>query len=65
MARVASPDVPLTIAITAGAGKPRAWYRHWWVWAGAGALAAGAVGAIWLGGGSEEGSLPPGTVTLP
>ncbi len=64
VARAGSPEAPLTIEITAGQGEARPWYRRWYVWAGAGALAAGALGAIWLAGGADEGSLPPGTVTV-
>ncbi len=64
VARAGSPEAPLTIEIASGQGAPPAWYRRWYVWAGAGALAAGAIGAIWLGSGGGDGSLPPGTVTV-
>jgi len=66
VARVASPEAPLTIAISAGAAPTeKRWYRRWYVWAGAGAFALAATGAVILGtSGAEDGTLPPGHVTV-
>jgi hypothetical protein len=65
VARVGSPEAPLSIAITAGAAPAKKWYRRWYVWAGAGAITALATGAVILGtSGPEDGSLPPGRVTV-
>ena len=65
VARVASPEAPLSITITAGTAPTRRWYRRWYVWAGAGALAAVLAGAtIAATYGQNDGTLPPGSVTL-
>jgi hypothetical protein len=65
VARVGSPEAPLSIAITAGAAPAKKWYRRWYVWAGAGAITALATGAVILGtSGPEDGTLPPGRVTV-
>jgi hypothetical protein len=65
VARVGSPEAPLSIAITAGAAPAKKWYRRWYVWAGAGAITALATGAVILGtSGPGDGTLPPGRVTV-
>ncbi|MBA3463238.1 MAG: hypothetical protein H0T46_24995 [Deltaproteobacteria bacterium] len=68
VARIAAPDSPLEVALTAGgpdtAGK-RAWYNHWYVYAGVAVVAAGVTGiAIAATRGPDDGSLPPGSVVL-
>ena len=66
LARIAAPDTPLTIAVAPG-GSPgrRPWYGRWYVIAGVALVAAGATGAIVAGtGGLDDGSLPPGTITV-
>jgi hypothetical protein len=64
--RVASPDQPLEIALTAGGPEPRsAWYSRWYVIAGAAVVAAGVTGVIAVESrGPPPGTLPPGSVTL-
>lgn len=66
LARVASPDQPLSIPVAAGGGGGAPWYGRWYVLTGAAVLAAGATGAIvWAAsGGVEDGSLPPGRITV-
>jgi hypothetical protein len=66
LGRIAAPDAPLEIALSAGTAETRRWYRRWYVIAGAGALvAAGATGiAIAATRGPGPGTLPPGTVTV-
>ncbi|MBK9030177.1 MAG: hypothetical protein IPL61_02360 [Myxococcales bacterium] len=67
LARVASPDAPLSLRVAPGGiGRDKAWYGRWYVIAGAAVLAAGATGAIvWTAtGGVDDGSLPPGRVTV-
>jgi hypothetical protein len=64
--RVASPDQPLEIALTAGGPEPHgAWYSRWYVIAGAAVVAAGVTGVIAVEmRGPPPGTLPPGSVTL-
>ncbi len=67
IARIAGPDAPLEIALTAGAGETRRpWYGRWYVIAGGAAiLAAGITGfAIAASAGPDPGTLPPGSVTV-
>jgi hypothetical protein len=65
VARIASPEAPLSIAITAGAGRARrAWYRRWYVWAGLGAALTGTAGVLILTSGTDDGSLDPGRITV-
>jgi len=68
VARIAAPDSPLDIALAAGGPDPggkRAWYNHWYVYAGVAVVAAGVTGiAIAASRGPDDGSLPPGSVTL-
>ena len=69
IARIAAPDQPLEIALTAGgesAGpQRRAWYQHWYVYAGGAALAAGIGGVIVATTrGPDAGTLPPHTITV-
>jgi len=68
IARIAAPDQPLEIALTAGgpadSGR-RPWYQHWYVYAGGAAVAAGIGGVIVATTrGPDPGSLPPHTVTV-
>jgi len=64
-ARVGSPEAPLSISITAGAAPAKKWYRRWYVWVGAGAITTLATGAVIIGtSGPEDGTLPPGRVTV-
>jgi hypothetical protein len=69
IARIAAPDQPLEIALaaggeTAGPGR-RAWYQHWYVYAGGAALAAGIGGVVVATTrGPDSGSLPPHTITV-
>lgn len=67
IARIAAPDQPLEIALTAGgpdAGR-RSWYTRWYVIAG-GVVLGAATGAVIVNAasGPGPGSLPPGTVTV-
>lgn len=68
VARIAAPDAPLEIALAAGgpeAPQKRAWYNHWYVYAGVAVVAAGVTGvAIAATRGPDPGSLPPGSVTV-
>lgn len=66
LARIASPDTPLSIPVGAGGGGGRPWYGRWYVITGAAVLAAGATGAvIWAASAQvDDGSLPPGRVTV-
>lgn len=67
VARIAAPDAPLEIALSAGgadAGK-RAWYGRWYVVAGVAAVAAGVTGiAVAASRGPEPGTLPPGSISV-
>jgi hypothetical protein len=68
IARIAAPDQPLEIALTAGgpdtAGK-RPWFTRWYVIAGGAVVGAG-LGAVIVNAARDPGpgSLPPGTVTV-
>jgi len=67
VARIAAPDAPLEIALTAGSaeGGKRAWYTRWYVYAGVAVVAAGVTGiAVAATRGPDPGSLPPGSVTV-
>ena len=67
VARIAGPDTPLEIALTAGGsdGGKRPWYSKWYVYAGVAVVAAGVTGiAIAASQGPDDGSLPPGSVTV-
>lgn len=66
VARVASPEAPLTIAITGATPVARTpWYRRWYTLAGAGVIVVGAATAIvFATGGTDDGTLPPGRVTV-
>ncbi|MFN0250729.1 MAG: hypothetical protein ACKV2T_27865 [Kofleriaceae bacterium] len=67
IARIAAPDSPLDIALSAGGIDPpkRAWYARWYVVAGVAVVAAGVTGlVIGTSGGPDNGSLPPGSVTV-
>ena len=64
IARIAASDQPLEIALSAGGESAgpgrRAWYQHWYVYAGGAALAAGIGGVIVATTrGPDSGSLPP------
>ena len=67
IARVASPDQPLEIALAAGGASDskRPWYGRWYVIAGAVVVAAGVTGlAVAASRGPGPGTLPPGSVTV-
>ncbi|HUS28371.1 MAG TPA: hypothetical protein VMZ53_07680 [Kofleriaceae bacterium] len=70
IARIANPNQPLEIALTAGGESAitpgrRAWYQHWYVYAGGAALAAGIGGVVVATTrGPDSGSLPPHTITV-
>jgi hypothetical protein len=66
IARIAAPDTPLEIALTAGGGESkRPWYGRWYVIGGAAVVAAGITGLVIVSSqGPGPGSLPPGTVTV-
>ncbi len=67
VARVASPEAPLSIAITGAARAPaKPWTRRWYTWAGAGAVAVGLAGVLIYAttAGPDDGSLPPGRITV-
>ncbi len=68
IARIAAPDSPLDIALSAGgidATPKRAWYSRWYVVAGVAVVAAGVTGlVVATSGGPDNGSLPPGSVTV-
>lgn len=66
IARIASPDQPLEIALAAGGGEGRRpWYARWYVIAGATAIAAGVTGAaVAASHRPGPGTLPPGSVIV-
>lgn len=68
VARIAAPDAPLEIALAPGGTdgpQKRAWYNHWYVYAGVAVVAAGVTGvAIAATRGPDAGTLPPGSVTV-
>ena len=66
IARIAAPDAPLEVALSAGGGEgKRAWYARWYVYAGVAVVAAGVTGiAVAATRGPDAGSLPPGSVTV-
>jgi hypothetical protein len=66
IARIAAPDSPLDIALSAGGGEQkRAWYSRWYVVAGVAVVAAGVTGLIVATStGPDPGTLPPGSVTV-
>ena len=67
IARIAAPDQPLEIALSAGGPEAggRPWYSRWYVIAGGAAVAAGIGGVVVAATrGPEAGSLPPHTVTV-
>lgn len=67
IARIAAPDSPLDIALSAGGidTTKRAWYSRWYVYAGVAVVAAGVTGLIVAtSSGPDTGSLPPGSVTV-
>jgi hypothetical protein len=67
MGRVASPERPIPLLVHGVPAAPQAWYKRWYVWAGVGAVVAGAaIGGIVYGTAEHapKGSLPPGTVSL-
>lgn len=66
VARIAAPDAPLEIALAAGTVETRAWYRRWYVMAGAGAVVAAGVAGLAVAAtrGPGPGSLPPGSVVV-
>jgi hypothetical protein len=67
IARIAAPEQPLEIALTAGGPDTsgRSWYTRWYVIAG-GVLVGAATGAVIVGAsrGPGPGTLPPQTVTV-
>jgi hypothetical protein len=65
IARIASPDQPLEIALAAGGADTNRWYGRWYFIAGAAVVAAGVTGlAIEASRGPGPGSLPPGSITV-
>ena len=67
VARVASPESPLVLAVHGVPATATAWYKRWYVWAAVGAVVAGAA----IGGvvactaeHAPAGTLPPGKVSL-
>ncbi len=69
IARIAGPDQPLEIALSAGGDTPvttrHPWYSRWYVYAGGAAVAAGIGGVIVAATrGPDPGSLPPHTITV-
>ena len=65
IARIAAPDTPLEIALTAGGNDKRPWYGRWYVIGGAAVVAAGLTGLVIAGSqGPGPGTLPPGSVTV-
>jgi hypothetical protein len=63
--RVGGPDTPMSLSVEAGSSERKSWYKRWYVIAGGAAL-VGIGGALLItsGGGSGDGSLPPGRITL-
>jgi hypothetical protein len=62
--RATEPEPPASAGGTPVGGEPRrAWWKSGWVWAGVGAVALAAGGAVWLlsdeGPGAVEWRLPP------
>jgi hypothetical protein len=65
VARIGSPEAPLTISITPGAApSAKKWYRRWYLWAGVGTLVVGSTAVILATSGTDDGTLPPGRVTV-
>jgi hypothetical protein len=67
VARVASPQQPLTLQVRGAPQTATAWYKRWYVWAAVGAVVTGAVIAGAVAGTAQsapDGSLPPGKVSL-
>jgi len=67
VARVASPQQPLSLPVRGAPTPPAAWYRRWYVWAAVGAVVAGAVIIGAVAGSAQSapaGTLPPGKVSL-
>jgi hypothetical protein len=68
IARIAGPDQPLEIALSAGGDTTvtrHPWYSRWYVYAGGAAVAAGIGGIIVAATrGPDPGSLPPHTITV-
>lgn len=66
VARIATPDNPLEIALGPGGGDgKRPWYGRWYAVAGAAVVAAGVTGLVVAGSrGPDPGTLPPGSVTV-
>ncbi|MBX3158457.1 MAG: hypothetical protein KF773_20985 [Deltaproteobacteria bacterium] len=66
VARIATPDNPLEIALgPGGTDGRRPWYGRWYAIAGAAVVAAGVTGLIVAAGrGPDPGTLPPGSVVV-
>lgn len=64
--RVGGPETPLALTVAAGHERTRPWYqRRWYVIAGGAALVGiGTALLVTSGGDAEDGTLPPGRVTL-
>jgi hypothetical protein len=67
LARIASPDAPLEVALFAGGTEAkRPWYKRWYVIAGGAAAVAAGLTSLTVAAtrGPDPGTLPPGSVTL-
>jgi hypothetical protein len=66
LGRVAGPETPLSIPVAPGSPpEKKRWYKRWYVVAGGAAvLGLGAALLITSGGGTPDGTLPPGRITL-
>jgi len=62
VARVAGPETPLSLAVKAGQAPtgPSAWYKRWYVWAGAGAAVV--VGGALIGIAAMDSGVPDGSL---
>lgn len=66
VARVGGPETPLALSLRGAPPEGTAWYRRWYVWAGAGVIVLGTAAAITAAATADEapdGTL--GTVELP
>lgn len=66
LGRVAGPETPLSIPVAPGSPRRKTrWYKRWYfVAGGAAVLGLGAALLITSGGGTPDGTLPPGRITL-
>jgi hypothetical protein len=67
VARLASPEVPLSVPVRGAPQLREAWYKRWYVWAAVAAVVVGAtIGGVVAGTveRAPAGTLPPGRISL-